>query len=131
MSTAPPPTRKRETGMTPRQRLNALLESASERGSVTIAEIGGAPGISPATARRDLPTLADQRLITRIRSGAVALDTGCEPPPQYRSPGRPRRRSPPARRRRASGSSAATTKPGWPRPTSPTSCPPARGSQAS
>ena len=40
--------------MTPQQRLNALLELVSERGNVSIAEIGELLGISAATARRDL-----------------------------------------------------------------------------
>ncbi|MBK0297036.1 DeoR/GlpR transcriptional regulator, partial [Bacillus sp. S34] len=58
--------------MTPQQRLNALLELVSERGNVSIAEIGEMLGISPATARRDLTTLADQRLVTRTHGGAAA-----------------------------------------------------------
>ena len=59
--------------MTQQQRLNALLELVSERGNVTIAEIGEALGISAATARRDLTTLAEQRLVTRTHGGAAAL----------------------------------------------------------
>lgn len=70
--------------MTPQQRLNALLELVSERGNVTIAEIGDALGISPATARRDLATLAEQRLITRTHGGASALGSGYELPLQYK-----------------------------------------------
>jgi DeoR family transcriptional regulator of aga operon len=70
--------------MTPQQRLNALLELVSERGNVTITEIGETLGISPATARRDLSILADQRLITRTHGGAAALGAGYELPLQYK-----------------------------------------------
>ncbi|MFJ5144300.1 DeoR/GlpR family DNA-binding transcription regulator [Curtobacterium sp. NPDC088465] len=70
--------------MTPQQRLNALLELVSDRGNVSIAEIGEALGISAATARRDLTTLADQRLVTRTHGGAAALGAGYELPLQYK-----------------------------------------------
>lgn len=70
--------------MTPQQRLNALLELVSERGNVSIAEIGELLGISAATARRDLATLADQRLVTRTHGGAAALGAGYELPLQYK-----------------------------------------------
>jgi DeoR family transcriptional regulator of aga operon len=70
--------------MTPQQRLNALLELVSDRGNVTIAEIGTELGISPATARRDLAMLADQRLVTRTHGGAAALGAGYELPLQYK-----------------------------------------------
>ncbi|MFD2467519.1 DeoR/GlpR family DNA-binding transcription regulator [Amycolatopsis silviterrae] len=70
--------------MTPQQRLNALLELVSERGNVTISEIGSALDVSPATARRDLTILVDQRLITRTHGGAAALGTGYELPLQYK-----------------------------------------------
>ncbi|TDN45403.1 DeoR family transcriptional regulator [Curtobacterium flaccumfaciens] len=70
--------------MTPQQRLNALLELVSERGNVSIAEIGEMLGISPATARRDLATLAEQRLVTRTHGGAAALGAGYELPLQYK-----------------------------------------------
>ncbi len=70
--------------MTQQQRLNALLELVSERGNVTIAEIGEALGISAATARRDLTALAEQRLVTRTHGGAAALGTGYELPLQYK-----------------------------------------------
>ena len=70
--------------MTPQQRLNALLELVSERGNVSIAEIGDELGISAATARRDLTTLAEQRLVTRTHGGAAALGAGYELPLQYK-----------------------------------------------
>ncbi|MCU1528031.1 MAG: DeoR/GlpR transcriptional regulator [Frondihabitans sp.] len=70
--------------MTQQQRLNELLELVSERGNVSIAEIGDVLGISAATARRDLATLADQRLVTRTHGGASALGSGYELPLQYK-----------------------------------------------
>jgi len=70
--------------VTQQQRLNQLLELVSDRGNVTIAEIGEALGISPATARRDLTTLAAQRLVTRTHGGASALGSGYELPLQYK-----------------------------------------------
>ena len=70
--------------MTPQQRLNAVLELVSERGNVSIAEITDALGISAATARRDLTTLAEERLLTRTHGGAAALGTGYELPLQYK-----------------------------------------------
>lgn len=72
--------------MTPQQRLNAVLELVSERGNVSIAEISDELDVSAATARRDLATLADQRLITRTHGGAAALGTGYELPLQYKIP---------------------------------------------
>jgi DeoR family transcriptional regulator of aga operon len=70
--------------MTQQQRLNSLLELITERGNVAIAEISEALQISPATARRDLTTLAEQRLVTRTHGGASALGTGYELPLQYK-----------------------------------------------
>lgn len=70
--------------MTQQQRLNALLELISERGNVAIAEISEALDVSAATARRDLTTLAEQRLVTRTHGGAAALGTGYELPLQYK-----------------------------------------------
>jgi DeoR family transcriptional regulator, aga operon transcriptional repressor len=70
--------------MTQQQRLNELLALVSERGNVTIAEITETLGISAATARRSLTTLAAQRLVTRTHGGAAALGTGYELPLHYK-----------------------------------------------
>jgi DeoR family transcriptional regulator of aga operon len=70
--------------VTQQQRLNRLLELVSDRGNMSIAEIGEALGISAATARRDLSTLAAQRLVTRTHGGAAALGSGYELPLQYK-----------------------------------------------
>ena len=70
--------------MTQQQRLNALLELVSDRGNVSIADISEALDISAATARRDLNTLAEQRLVMRTHGGASSLGTGYELPLQYK-----------------------------------------------
>lgn len=70
--------------MTQQQRLNLVLELVSERGNVSIAEVGEALGVSTATVRRDLNALAEQRLLTRTHGGASALGSGYELPLQYK-----------------------------------------------
>lgn len=70
--------------MTQQQRLNRVLEIISERGSVSIAELSDELNISAATVRRDLTSLADQRLIMRTHGGASALGSGYELPLQYK-----------------------------------------------
>jgi len=66
------------------QRLNLVLELVSERSNVTIADVSDLLGVSTATARRDLNTLAEQRLVTRTHGGATALGSGYELPLQYK-----------------------------------------------
>lgn len=66
------------------QRLNLVLEMISERGNVAIADVSEHLGVSSATARRDLNTLAEQRLVTRTHGGAAALGSGYELPLQYK-----------------------------------------------
>ena len=70
--------------MTQQQRLNLVLELVSERRYVSIVEVAEALGVSTATVRRDLTTLAEQRLITRTHGGASALGSGYELPLQYK-----------------------------------------------
>lgn len=72
--------------MAQQQRLSALLELVSLRGSVSIQDIVDELDVSPATARRDLNTLAEQRLATRTRGGGMALGSGYELPIQYKIP---------------------------------------------
>jgi DeoR family transcriptional regulator, aga operon transcriptional repressor len=67
-------------------RLNAVLELVIVRGSVSIQEIVDELHISAATARRDLNSLAEQRLVTRTHGGAMALGSGYELPLQYKAP---------------------------------------------
>ncbi len=56
--------------MTRTDRLSAILELLSERGSVSVEELVDELSVSPATARRDLDSLAEQRLIKRTHGGA-------------------------------------------------------------
>lgn len=70
--------------MSQQQRLNIVLELVSERGNVSIAEVSEALDVSTATVRRDLNTLAEQRLVTRTHGGASALGSGYELPLQYK-----------------------------------------------
>lgn len=70
--------------MTRHKRLNRALELISERGNVSIAEISEELAISPATARRDLNSLAEQRMVTRTHGGASALGSGYELPLHYK-----------------------------------------------
>lgn len=72
--------------MSQQQRLNALLELVILRGSVSIQDIVDELDISAATARRDLNSLADQRLVTRTHGGGMALGSGYELPLQYKIP---------------------------------------------
>ncbi|GAB3280663.1 DeoR/GlpR family DNA-binding transcription regulator [Kineosporia babensis] len=70
--------------MTAQQRLNKVLEFVTERGNVSIADVAEALDVSPATVRRDLNLLAQQRLLTRTHGGASALGSGYELPLQYK-----------------------------------------------
>ncbi len=70
--------------MTAQQRLNKVLEFVTERGNVSIADVADALDVSPATVRRDLNLLAQQRLVTRTHGGASALGSGYELPLQYK-----------------------------------------------
>lgn len=66
-------------------RLASLLELLAERGQLQVDEIVSALQISPATARRDLDTLAEQRLLARTRGGALSLDVAYDLPIRYKS----------------------------------------------
>lgn len=65
-------------------RMRAVLELLSEHGRVEIEDLVTSLGISPATARRDLDTLAEQRMLTRTRGGAEALTVAYDLPLRYR-----------------------------------------------
>jgi len=70
--------------MTRQQRLNQLLELLSAHGSLTIGDVVGSLGVSEATARRDIGTLATQRLLVRTHGGAAALGSAFELPLKYK-----------------------------------------------
>ena len=71
------------------ERLGVILEELSTSGSVGVTELCARLGVSPATVRRDLELLEEQRLLTRTHGGAVAQMVSYELPLRYRSATRP------------------------------------------
>ena len=65
-------------------RMISILDLLADQGTVALADLSGILAISPATARRDLATLADQRLITRTHGGARLIDSRSELPVSLR-----------------------------------------------
>jgi DeoR family transcriptional regulator of aga operon len=66
-------------------RLTAILERLSANGGVGVADLATDLQASPATVRRDLQLLEDQRLLSRTHGGAVAHGVLYELPLRYRS----------------------------------------------
>lgn len=66
-------------------RLNALLDLVLEREDVRVEEIVETLGVSPATVRRDLDSLAQQQLITRTHGGARLHPSSSDLPLRYKS----------------------------------------------
>ena len=66
-------------------RLNEILDLLAERGEVSVDELTARLETSPATIRRDLDSLAEQRLLTRTHGGAVAQSVAYELPVRYKS----------------------------------------------
>ena len=71
--------------MSRRERLNALIELVSHRGELLIADAVDLLDASPATIRRDLTYLDEQRLVTRTRGGAMANATTFDLPLSLKS----------------------------------------------
>lgn len=67
------------------ERLGAILERLSRNGSVSVSDIAGDLAVSPATIRRDLRLLEDQRLLGRTHGGAVPQGVLYELPLRYKS----------------------------------------------
>ena len=65
-------------------RLTAVLDLLARNGRVDVDDIVRSLAVSPATARRDLDTLADQQLLTRTRGGAVGHSVAYDLPLRYR-----------------------------------------------
>ena len=61
------------------ERLSAILTELSEDGGVEVADLATRFDVSPATIRRDLELLEEQRLLARTHGGAVprACSTSC------------------------------------------------------
>ena len=66
-------------------RLTAILDLLAAQGEVSVDELVERLDASPATARRDLDSLAEQRLLTRTHGGAVAQSVAYEMPVRYKS----------------------------------------------
>jgi len=66
-------------------RLDGILAELSENGSVSARDLVLRFDASPATIRRDLELLEEQKLLTRSHGGAVANGTVYELPVRYRS----------------------------------------------
>ena len=69
--------------MTRTDRLTAILDILAETGQVEVEEIVTQLGVSPATARRDLDSLAKRRLLTRTRGGATTGALAYDLPGRY------------------------------------------------
>ena len=67
------------------ERVDAILEHLSVSGSVSVADLARELAVSPATIRRDLELLDDQRLLTRTHGGAVAHGVLYELPLRYKT----------------------------------------------
>ena len=67
------------------ERLAVILERLSENGGVGVTELASDLGASPATVRRDLRLLEEQRLLSRTHGGAIAHGVLYELPLRYRS----------------------------------------------
>src|SRR5687768_4557389 len=65
-------------------RVSAILDRVASHGSVDAGHLADEFRVSPATIRRDLQVLEDQRLLSRTHGGAVAVDVAYELPVRYR-----------------------------------------------
>lgn len=66
-------------------RLSAILEQLADGGSVAVAQLADALSVSPATIRRDLAMLEEQRLLERMHGGAVGRAVAYELPLRYKT----------------------------------------------
>jgi len=63
------------------ERRELLLRYVESQGRVTIEQVCEEFSVSPATARRDLQTLADEKMIRRFHGGALATKSAPPEPP--------------------------------------------------
>ncbi|MBT2444045.1 DeoR/GlpR transcriptional regulator [Streptomyces sp. ISL-36] len=71
--------------MSKHERWNTLLELLAATGRLEVEEAAATLDVSPATIRRDLDELAEQRLLVRTRGGAVPQGVSYELPLRYKS----------------------------------------------
>jgi DeoR family transcriptional regulator, aga operon transcriptional repressor len=67
------------------ERLNTLLETLAEKGSIDVDDLAENLQVSAATIRRDLDHLGKQQLLTRTRGGAVANAVSYDLPLRYKT----------------------------------------------
>ncbi|MDP9825168.1 DeoR/GlpR family DNA-binding transcription regulator [Kineosporia succinea] len=67
------------------ERLSAILDQVRAEGSVDVGDLSTSLGISGATVRRDLQSLAQNRLLVRTRGGAMSNDVGDELPSRIKA----------------------------------------------
>ncbi|MED7948393.1 DeoR/GlpR family DNA-binding transcription regulator [Streptomyces sp. BE20] len=71
--------------MSKQERWSRLLELLAVDGKLDVEEAATSVAVSPATIRRDLDELAEQRLLVRTRGGAIAHGVSYELPMRYKS----------------------------------------------
>lgn len=67
------------------ERLAAVLDLLAERGALSVEQVANEFDISEATVRRDLDELAEQRLLSRTRGGAVLQSVSYDLPLRYKA----------------------------------------------
>lgn len=67
------------------ERLGQLLTLISDNEHIRVDQVVEELGVSPATARRDLDTLADQQLVVRTRGGATVHPGTSDLPLRYKA----------------------------------------------
>lgn len=67
------------------ERLSRLVDHIVANGSVHVEQVVETFQVSPATARRDLDTLAEQQLVSRTRGGAMVNSISGDLPMRYRT----------------------------------------------
>ncbi|WP_328787030.1 DeoR/GlpR family DNA-binding transcription regulator [Streptomyces avidinii] len=71
--------------MSKQERWSKLLELLAVDGKLEVEDAAATVAVSPATIRRDLDELAEQKLLVRTRGGAIAHGVSYELPLRYKS----------------------------------------------
>ncbi|OII66457.1 MULTISPECIES: DeoR/GlpR family DNA-binding transcription regulator [unclassified Streptomyces] len=71
--------------MSKQERWSRLLELLAADGRLAVEDAAASVAVSPATIRRDLDELAEQKLLVRTRGGAIAHGVSYELPLRYKS----------------------------------------------
>ena len=67
------------------RRWNELLELLAAAGELQVEDAAKALNVSQATVRRDFDELAEQRMLTRVRGGAIAQGVNYDLPLRYKT----------------------------------------------